>query len=80
MSEEMKIDPARAQALISQIGLVKDRIAAVANGRNVSSPRHQALDNSPQPWVSLKYMVFTNNRLISFPDPSGSSLQTEAHQ
>uniref|UniRef100_A0A0B7JT35 Pyridoxal phosphate homeostasis protein n=2 Tax=Bionectria ochroleuca TaxID=29856 RepID=A0A0B7JT35_BIOOC len=35
MSEEMKIDPARAQALISQIGLVKDRIAAVANGRNI---------------------------------------------
>ncbi|KAF7559101.1 hypothetical protein G7046_g5038 [Stylonectria norvegica] len=33
--EEMKIDPARAQALISQLGSVKDRIAAVANGRNV---------------------------------------------
>lgn len=35
MSEEMKIDSARAQTLISQIGLVKDRIAKVAAGRNV---------------------------------------------
>lgn len=33
--EEMKIDPSRAQALISQLGSVKDRVAAVANGRNV---------------------------------------------
>lgn len=34
MSEEMKIDPARAQSLISQIGTVKQRVASVANGRN----------------------------------------------
>ncbi|CAM1504174.1 Fc.00g017650.m01.CDS01 [Cosmosporella sp. VM-42] len=33
--EEMKVDPARAQALISQLGSVKERIAAVAKGRNV---------------------------------------------
>lgn len=33
--EEMKVDPARAQALISQLGSVKERLAAVANGRNV---------------------------------------------
>ncbi|KAI5462243.1 hypothetical protein BGZ63DRAFT_423526 [Mariannaea sp. PMI_226] len=33
--EDMKIDPARAQALISQLGSVKERLAAVANGRNV---------------------------------------------
>lgn len=31
----MKIDPSRAQALISQLGSVKERLAAVANGRNV---------------------------------------------
>lgn len=33
--EEMKIDPTRAQALISQLGSVKERIASVAGGRNV---------------------------------------------
>lgn len=33
--EEMKIDPSRAQALVSQLNSVKDRLAAVANGRNV---------------------------------------------
>ncbi|KAG6035211.1 hypothetical protein E4U41_006164 [Claviceps citrina] len=37
MSEaaEMRVDPARAQALVSQLTSVKDRIAARANGRNV---------------------------------------------
>ncbi|KAK1836218.1 proline synthase co-transcribed bacterial protein [Podospora conica] len=36
MSEqEMKIDPARASALVSQIQGVRERIAAVAHGRNV---------------------------------------------
>ncbi|KAM0474842.1 hypothetical protein ACHAPX_007363 [Trichoderma viride] len=34
-TEEMRIDPARAQALISQLSSVKDRIAAAAQGRNV---------------------------------------------
>jgi hypothetical protein len=34
MSEEMNVDPARAQSLISQIGAVKNRIASVASGRN----------------------------------------------
>lgn len=34
--EEMRIDPARAQALISQLASVKDRVAALAGGRNVS--------------------------------------------
>lgn len=38
MSEEMKIDPARAQSLISQIGAIRDRIANVANSRNACSP------------------------------------------
>ncbi|EEU48704.1 uncharacterized protein NECHADRAFT_75105 [Fusarium vanettenii 77-13-4] len=33
--EEMKIDPSRAQALVSQLNSVKDRLTAVANGRNV---------------------------------------------
>ncbi|KAK0387992.1 hypothetical protein NLU13_4236 [Sarocladium strictum] len=33
--EEMKIDPVRAQALISQLGAVKERIAAVAGNRTV---------------------------------------------
>ncbi|KAM5355625.1 hypothetical protein ACJ41O_002271 [Fusarium nematophilum] len=33
--EEMKVDPSRAQALISQLSSVKERLAAVANGRNV---------------------------------------------
>jgi PLP dependent protein len=32
---EMRIDPARAQALISQLGAVKERIVHVAKGRNV---------------------------------------------
>lgn len=34
-TEEMRIDPARAQALISQLSAVKDRIATAAQGRNV---------------------------------------------
>jgi hypothetical protein len=33
--EEMKIDPSRAQALVSQLNSVKERLASVANGRNV---------------------------------------------
>lgn len=33
--EEMKIDPSRTQALVSQLGVVRERIANVANGRNV---------------------------------------------
>ena len=33
----MKIDPSRAAALVSQIGAVRERVAAVAKGRNVSS-------------------------------------------
>ena len=37
--EEMRIDPARAQALISQLASVKDRVAALAGGRNVSPRR-----------------------------------------
>lgn len=37
MSEaEMKIDPVRAEALISQLREVKQRVAAAANGRKVS--------------------------------------------
>ncbi|KAM0253855.1 hypothetical protein ACHAQJ_007139 [Trichoderma viride] len=34
-TEEMRIDPTRAQALISQLSSVKDCIAAAAQGRNV---------------------------------------------
>lgn len=34
-SQDMKVDPARAQALISQLGNVRERLASVANGRNV---------------------------------------------
>ncbi|EKJ79197.1 hypothetical protein NXS19_001008 [Fusarium pseudograminearum] len=33
--QEMRIDPSRAQGLASQINSVKERLAAVANGRNV---------------------------------------------
>jgi hypothetical protein len=36
-AEEMRVDPARAQALISQLSSVKERVGALANGRNVSS-------------------------------------------
>lgn len=35
---EMKIDPARASALVSQLQSVTERIAAVAKGRPASSP------------------------------------------
>ncbi|KAF9877546.1 alanine racemase family protein [Colletotrichum karsti] len=35
---EMKIDPARAKALVSQLQAVQERVAAVAAGRNVSPP------------------------------------------
>ncbi|KAI1506244.1 hypothetical protein F5X99DRAFT_128091 [Biscogniauxia marginata] len=34
-AEDMKIDPSRAAALVSQIKAVRERIAAVANGRDV---------------------------------------------
>jgi hypothetical protein len=37
-AEEMKIDPSRAAALASQIKGVSERVAAVAQGRNVSLP------------------------------------------
>ncbi len=33
--EEMKIDPGRVEALVSQIRSVRERIAAVAQGRDV---------------------------------------------
>ncbi|KAF4976228.1 hypothetical protein FDECE_18496 [Fusarium decemcellulare] len=33
--EEMRVDSARAQALVAQLNSVKDRLAAVAGGRNV---------------------------------------------
>lgn len=33
--DEMRVDPARAQALISRLSSVKDRIDALANGRNI---------------------------------------------
>jgi hypothetical protein len=36
---EMKIDPARAKALVSQLQSVSERLAAVAKGRNVSSSK-----------------------------------------
>lgn len=35
--QDMKIDPSRAAVLVSQIGAVRERVAAVAKGRNVSS-------------------------------------------
>ncbi|KJZ75086.1 hypothetical protein HIM_05572 [Hirsutella minnesotensis 3608] len=34
-AQDMRIDPARAQALISQLNSIKERVAALANGRNV---------------------------------------------
>ncbi|KAG6215698.1 hypothetical protein E4U50_007036 [Claviceps purpurea] len=34
-ADEMRVDPARAQALIAQLTSVKDRIGALANGRNI---------------------------------------------
>lgn len=33
----MKIDPTRAQTLVSQLAAVKDKVASAANGRNVSA-------------------------------------------
>lgn len=45
MSEpsDMRVDPARAQALISQLASVQERIGALAKGRNVcQSPASQA--------------------------------------
>jgi hypothetical protein len=39
--EDMKIDPARAQALISQLGAIKDRVAAVAGSRAVGMDSSQ---------------------------------------
>lgn len=51
--EEMKIDPSRAQALILQLGSVKERLAAVANGRNVCTslahPYHRHHPSSSLP-------------------------------
>lgn len=48
IQEEMKIDPSRAQALISQLGVVKERIANVANGRNVRvNPPQGYLTSTP---------------------------------
>jgi hypothetical protein len=38
-TEEMKVDPARAQALISQLGAVKDRVTAAAGSRTVRNMR-----------------------------------------
>ncbi|ODA78400.1 hypothetical protein RJ55_05781 [Drechmeria coniospora] len=34
-TEEMRIDPSRAQALASHLSSVRERVAAVANGRNI---------------------------------------------
>lgn len=34
-AEEMRVDPSRAQALVSQLSAVKERIAARASGRNI---------------------------------------------
>ncbi|KAI9158404.1 Pyridoxal phosphate homeostasis protein [Paramyrothecium foliicola] len=34
-TQEMRIDPSRAEALVSQLGSVKERIAAVAGGRKI---------------------------------------------
>lgn len=48
--EEMKIDPVRAQALISQLGAVKERIAAVAGNRTV---RHTSLSHPYHPHTSF---------------------------
>ncbi|KAG8418817.1 hypothetical protein J3459_012001 [Metarhizium acridum] len=42
-AEEMRVDPMRAQALISQLSSVKERIGALANGRDASRrgpPQH----------------------------------------
>jgi hypothetical protein len=36
MSEEMKVDPARAKALVSALQSVSERVAKAAGGRNVS--------------------------------------------
>ena len=48
----MRVDPSRAQALVSQLSSVRERISAVANGRNVSqtpgSPVHTPALTLPQ--------------------------------
>lgn len=38
-TEEMRVDPSRAQALISQLTSVKGRVSAAAKGRQVKEPR-----------------------------------------
>lgn len=39
---EMRIDPARAKALVAQLQSVSERIAAVAKGRNVHTRQDPA--------------------------------------
>jgi uncharacterized pyridoxal phosphate-containing UPF0001 family protein len=59
MSEtEMKIDPSRASALISQIQAVTERIAAVAKGRAVSCCRFS-------PSRSWKFNKLNKVRLVA---------------
>jgi hypothetical protein len=47
----MKIDPSRAQVLVSQLNSVKERLAAVANGRNVCM-HDTHIYNSTVPWLT----------------------------
>lgn len=49
--EEMKIDPSRAQTLVSQLNSVKERLATVANGRNVCM-HDTHTSNSRVPWLT----------------------------
>ena len=55
-TEEMRVDPTRAQALISQLSSVKERIGAVANGRNVSrriNRTYTPLTSFMSLWISI---------------------------
>lgn len=89
---EMKIDPQRAAALVSQIKTVRERIAAVANGRDVSRHRPPILHQPPfflftTPGTALEIHIKCiqmlgmqlANQLI-FVGPLSRRLKTEAGQ
>lgn len=71
MSEEaeMKIDPARAKTLVTQLQGVSERVAAAAKGRNVRG-------NEPEP----RPRASSNPLLTLRSDPPRGRVQAEARQ
>lgn len=79
----MRVDPARAQALISQLSSVKNRIDALANGRNVCQSRlhnkkllHLHQDNP----THLQIKVYHWTILTSKVDQTRRRFQTKARK